>query len=61
MESLEEIGRRLDLELDRLFKVVREEVKPTTQRKAAAMLRKFSKALSDVAAQIETRLEGNRK
>jgi len=54
--NFETIGRRIDLELERLRIFVDKELKPTTQRKTAAALRKTSRKLAQLAAEIEAHL-----
>ena len=39
MDSLEDIGRKLDAEFDRVRKLFETEIKPTTTRKTAEALR----------------------
>ena len=56
MANFETIGRRIDLELERLRIFVDKELKPTTQRKTAAALRKTSRKLAQLAAEIEAHL-----
>jgi hypothetical protein len=54
MPNFEEIGRKLDRELERLRAVANEKVKPTTRGKAARALRSVSASLSRLADQIES-------
>ena len=55
MAHLEEVGRKLDRELEKLRRFFETEVKPTTERKAAEVLRIASKRLSELAEEIESR------
>lgn len=55
MPSFEEMGRRLDRELERLRRVADSRVKPATCGKAAGVLRSVSASLSRLAAQIEAK------
>lgn len=53
MAKFEEVGRRIDRELERLRRYLQKEVKPATQRKAARALRKASEQLADAAKELE--------
>ena len=55
MAHLEEVGRKLDRELEKLRRFFEAEVKPTTERKAVEVLRIASKRLSELAEEIESR------
>jgi hypothetical protein len=55
MPSFEEMGRKLDRELQRLRRVADSKVKPATCEKAAGILRSVSASLSRLAAQIESK------
>jgi hypothetical protein len=55
MPTFEEIGRRLDRELERLRDVADSKVKPATRGKAARVLRSVSASLSRLAEQIESK------
>ena len=55
MPSFEEMGRRLDRELERLRGVAKSKVKPATCEKAAGVLRSVSASLSRLAEQIESK------
>ena len=51
--NFEEIGRKIDRELKKLGRYLEKEVKPVTQRKAAAALRKASERLAEAARELE--------
>jgi hypothetical protein len=53
MPSFEQMGRKLDRELERLRNAAENKVKPTTRRQAEKALRSVSASLSRLAAQIE--------
>lgn len=53
MPSFEELGRRMDRELQHLREVAKNKVKPTTRKKAARALRSISNRLSSLAEDIE--------
>lgn len=55
MASLEELGRKLDEEMEKLRRFVESEVVPKTGRRAAELLRAASKRLADLAAELESR------
>lgn len=55
MPSFEEMGRRLDRELERLRRVADSRVKPATCGKAAGALRSISASLARLAEQIEAK------
>jgi hypothetical protein len=50
MDKFEEIGRRLDEEVTRLFQYIEEEVAPETERRKASFLRTVSAKLTEAAA-----------
>ncbi len=60
MDSFEQFGRKVDEELDRLRRYLEEEVGPGAERRAADVLRKVSRKLSDLAGEMEAR-EANRR
>ncbi len=60
MDSFEQFGRKVDEELDRLHRYLEEEVGPEAERRAADVLRKVSRKLSDLAGEMEAR-EANRR
>jgi hypothetical protein len=55
MDKFEEIGRRLDEEVTRLFQYIEEEVAPETERRTASFLRAVSAKLTEAAAKLEAR------
>jgi hypothetical protein len=56
MPNFEEIGRKLDRELERLRDVAEAKVKPATRGKAARALRSVSASLARLADQIESKM-----
>jgi len=55
MVNLEDVGRKLDRELEKLRRFFATELRPTTERKAAVVLRTASKRLGKLAEEIESR------
>jgi hypothetical protein len=55
MDKFEEIGRRLDEELTRLFQYIEHDVAPETERRTASFLRTVSAKLTKAAAKLEAR------
>lgn len=55
MDKFEEIGRRIEEELNRLRRYVEEEIAPETERRTAHFLREVSGKLSDAASKLEAR------
>jgi predicted DNA-binding ribbon-helix-helix protein len=55
MDKFEEIGRRRDEEVTRLFQYIEEEVAPETERRTASFLRTVSAKLTEEAAKLEAR------
>jgi hypothetical protein len=55
MNKFEEVGRELDLALERLRKVAEEKVVPATRDKAAKALRSVSGTLSRLAEDLESK------
>ncbi|HEX9760083.1 MAG TPA: hypothetical protein VGA40_04150 [Candidatus Acidoferrales bacterium] len=53
MRSLEDIGRAVDLEIERLREFLDSEVRPTAEKRMAQALRAASKKLGELAAEIE--------
>jgi hypothetical protein len=51
--KFEDVGRRIDRELERLRRYLQKEVKPATQRKAVRALRKASEQLAGAAKELE--------
>ncbi len=60
MDSFEQFGRKVDEELDRLRRYLEDEVGPGAERRAADVLRKVSRKLSELAGEMEAR-EANRR
>ena len=54
MTTFEEIGRKLDRELEKLREVAERKLSPGTRRKAATSLRKISDTLARVATELES-------
>ena len=54
MTTFEEIGRKLDRELEKLREVAERKISPGTRRKAATSLRKISETLQRVATELES-------
>jgi hypothetical protein len=52
---LEDVGRKLDRELEKLRRFLETELRPTTERKAVEVLRTASKRLGKLAEEIESR------
>jgi hypothetical protein len=57
MTKFEEIGRKLDRELERLREVAESKLKPETRQKAAKTIRGISDKLSRLAADLEARAQ----
>ena len=55
MDKFEEIGRRLDEAVTRLFQYIAEEIAPETERRTASFLRTVSSKLAEAAAKLEAR------
>jgi hypothetical protein len=55
MDKFEEIGRRIDEELNRLRNYVEGEVAPETERRTASFLRDVSAKLTEFATKLEAR------
>jgi hypothetical protein len=56
MDKFEEIGRRIDAEMERLRRYVDEEIAPETERRTASFLRDVSGKLDEFATKIEARM-----
>ncbi len=56
MANFEQIGRKLDKELERLRRYIQKDVKPVTKRKAVQALQKASKSLAEAAKELEARV-----
>ena len=57
MPKFEEIGRKLDRELEKLRDVAEKRISPSTRRKAAKSLRTVSETLARIAKDLETEPE----
>jgi hypothetical protein len=55
MDKFEELGKRIDEELQRLRHFVEDEVAPETERRGAIFLREVSEKLSEAASKLEAR------
>lgn len=55
MDSFEQFGRKVDEELDRLRRYLQSEIGPEAERRAAGVLRRVSRKLSELAAEMEAR------
>jgi len=58
MTTFEQIGAKIDRELAKVRRFLKEEVKPTTQRKLAKALRSASERLARLADELQTRDSG---
>jgi len=56
MDNFEEIGRRIDAEMERLRRYVDEEIAPETERRTASFLRDVSGKLDEFAQKLEARM-----
>ena len=56
MDNFEDIGRRIDAEMERLRKYVEEEIAPETERRTASFLRDVSGKLDQFAQKLEARM-----
>ncbi len=56
MASFEDLGRKIDAELERVRQYLEREVKPATQRKAVEALRKASDRLKAAADTLDARI-----
>jgi hypothetical protein len=56
MDNFEEIGRRIDVEMERLRRYVDEELAPETERRTASFLRDVSGKLDQFAKKLEARM-----
>ncbi|HJY85331.1 MAG TPA: hypothetical protein VKE24_00705 [Candidatus Acidoferrales bacterium] len=61
MATFEQIGRKIDRELEKMRRYIGQELKPTTRRKAVEALRKASKGLADAANELEARVARMKK
>ena len=56
MDNFEEIGRRIDAEMERLRRYVDEELAPETEKRTASFLRDVSGKLDQFAEKLEARM-----
>ena len=56
MDNFEEIGRRIDAEMERLRRYVDEELGPETEKRTASFLRDVSGKLDQFAQKLEARM-----
>jgi hypothetical protein len=56
MDNFEEIGRRIDAEMERLRRYVDEELAPETEKRTASFLRDVSGKLDQFAQKLEARM-----
>ncbi len=61
MPTFEELGRKIDRELEKVRHYLQKEVKPATQRKAAEALRKAADRLAEAAKEMEARVARMKK
>jgi hypothetical protein len=57
MPTFEDIGRRLDHEIERLRDLAEKKITPAARLKTAQSLRKMSEKLARMAADIEAKVE----
>lgn len=55
MASLEEFGRRMDREIERLKRYLHSEVRPATEKRLAAALRAVSARMAKMARELDRR------
>jgi hypothetical protein len=60
-DIFEEIGRKLDGEIERLRAVAQTEISPTARRKAAGVLRRVSGGLERFAKELESEIAPKEK
>ena len=53
MRNLEEVGRMLDREMEKLRQFFETEVKPTTQRELASAMHSVAKRLEELARELD--------
>ncbi len=61
MASFEQVGQRIDRELEKLRRFFETELKPTTERKAIEALRHASRRLAKLAEDLEARAARSQK
>ncbi len=55
MDKFEEVGRRLDEELNRVRKFIEDELAPETEKRTADILRQASEKLAEASRKLEAR------
>ena len=58
MPTLEEFGRRVDVEIEKLKQYFETELKPNATRRTAVFLREASKRLGEMAEELESSKPG---
>jgi hypothetical protein len=61
MSTFEDVGRKIDEEMEKLRAYWSEKVGPNTERQAAAALRKVSARLAKAAEELEARIAAKEK
>lgn len=61
MSTFEDVGKKIDDEMEKLKAYWSEKVGPNTERQAAAALRKVSERLAKAAEELEARLASKGK
>jgi hypothetical protein len=61
MTRFEEVGRKIDQEMERLRKIAEEKISPATRVKAAKALRSVSAKLSRLAEEVESKSDPEEK
>ena len=61
MTRFEEMGRKLDEELERLRKIAEEKISPASRIKAAEALRSISAKLAHLAEEVESKSDPQEK
>jgi hypothetical protein len=61
MTNFEEVGRKIDQEMERLRKIAEEKISPATRVKAASALRSVSEKLSRLAEEVESKSDPQEK
>jgi len=56
MTKFEDVGRKIDREMERLREVIENEVSPSTRLKAAKSLRGVADTLAKLAADLESKV-----
>ncbi len=56
MANFEEVGRRIDRELAKVRRYLKEDMQPAAEKRAVAALRKAARVLENAAKELESRL-----